>query len=158
MEPQDGLVSEDVWSLLSDDQGGAWVGTLKGLLRLGPGGHLLPGPKELEKLHVQCMARQGDHLWLGTDKGLAELDPKGHFLALHDPREVIGYSAVALPAAPAEDLLVGTSLGLFSFKNGIFSRAFPGNPSDKLQVLAIHVDGTHCLGWGHPGPPGAGTQ
>ena len=142
---RDGLVSEDVWALYPDDQGGAWVGTIKGLHRLGSGGRLLPGPKELGASHVQCMARQEDRLWVGTDRGLAELDPKGRFLALHDPRGVIGYSAVHCLLPRDEDLLVGTSLGLFSFKNGAFSRAFPANPSDKSQVLAVHVDENHRL-------------
>jgi signal transduction histidine kinase/ligand-binding sensor domain-containing protein len=142
---RDGLVSEDVWALYPDDQGGAWVGTIKGLHRLGSGGRLLPGPKELGASHVQCLARQGDRLWVGTDKGLAELDPKGRFLALHDPRGVIGYSSVHCLLPRDEDLLVGTSLGLFSFKNGAFSRAFPANPTDRSQVLAIHLDGNNHL-------------
>jgi len=100
---------------------------------------------------------EGDRLWVGTDRGLAELDPKGRFLALHDPRGVIGYSAVHCLLPRDGDLLVGTSLGLFSFKNGAFSRAFPANPSDKSQVLAVHVDENHRYGWGPPTTSSCGS-
>jgi signal transduction histidine kinase/ligand-binding sensor domain-containing protein len=135
-----GLVSEDVWVLFPDDQGGAWVGTTQGLFRLGPGGRLLPGPKELAKVHVQCMARRDKRLWVGTDKGLAELDERGRFLALHVPREETGYVAVHCLLARDQDLLVGASTGLLTFKDGTFQKAFPGNPVDKWQILALHQD------------------
>ncbi len=142
---QDGLATEDVWALLPDEERGAWVGTMKGLHRLGPGGRLLPGPKELAKAYVQCLVRRSDRLWVGTDQGLAELDLKGHFLKLHDQIKDTGYSAVHCLFPRESDLLVGTSLGLFSFKDGAFSRPYPGNPADKLQVLAIHEDPQHRL-------------
>jgi signal transduction histidine kinase len=140
-----GLVSEDVWVLHPDDQGGAWVGTTRGLFRLGPGGRLLPGPKELAKVHVQCMALRDKRLWVGTDKGLAELDERGRFLALHVPREETGYSAVHCLLPRAEDLLVGASTGLLTFKDGTFQSAFPGNPVDKWQILALHQDASGRL-------------
>jgi len=140
-----GLVSEDVWALFPDDRGGAWVGTLKGLHRLGPGGRLLPGPSELGTSHIQCMVRWGGHLWVGTDHGLAELDSNGHFLGLHDPLALVGYSAVHCLVPREEDLLVGSSLGLLSFKNGGFSLAFPGSPADGLQILSIHQDASRRL-------------
>ncbi len=135
-----GLVSEDVWVLHPDDQGGAWVGTTQGLFRLGPGGRLLPGPRELAKVHVQCMVLRDKRLWVGTDKGLAELDERGRFLALHVPLEETGYSAVHSLLSRAEDLLVGSSKGLLRFKDGTFQEAFPGNPVDKWQIVALHQD------------------
>jgi signal transduction histidine kinase/ligand-binding sensor domain-containing protein len=140
-----GLVSEDVWALFPDGQGGAWVGTMKGLHRLGPGGRLLPGPRELEKTHIQCMIQWEGRLWVGTDRGLAELDLDGHFRALYDPLAVAGYSAAHCLMTRGEDLLVGTSLGLLSFKNGGFRRAFPGSPANDLQILAMHQDATGRL-------------
>lgn len=140
-----GLVSEDVWVLHPDGQGGAWVGTTQGLHRLGPGGRLLPGPSELAKVHVQCMAERDNRLWVGTDKGLAELDERGRFLALHVPREETGYSAVHCLLPRAEDLLVGSGKGLLRFKDGTFQSAFPGNPVDKWQILALHQDASGRL-------------
>ena len=141
----DGLVSQEVWSFFPDGHGGAWVGTHKGVQRLGPGGRLLPGPKELATTHVQAMVRVGDRFWACTDKGLAELDAEGRFVALHDPLSLVGYTSVHCLIPREDDLLVGTSLGLLSFKDGTFSRAFPGTPTDKLQVLALHQDTSRRL-------------
>jgi signal transduction histidine kinase len=143
---RDGLVSEDVWALHADDEGGAWVGTFKGLHRLGPGGKLLPGPKALEKVNVQCIVRHDDRLWVGSDKGLAELDPKGRVLALHDPAGTAGgYSSVHCILPRQDDLLIGSSFGLLSFRNGAFTRAFPGNPMDNMQILSLHLDKSQRL-------------
>ena len=136
----DGLVSDDVWALQPDDRGGTWVGTMKGLYRLGQGGRLLPGPKEMAKVHIQCMAQEGQHLWAGTDKGLAELDVSGRFVAFHAPVEDGSFPSVHALLVHGEELLVGTSVGLFSFKNGTFKKAYPDDPFGSLQVLAIHQD------------------
>jgi signal transduction histidine kinase/ligand-binding sensor domain-containing protein len=140
-----GLVSEDVWVMHPDNQGGAWVGTTQGLFRLGSGGRLLPGPRELAKAHVQCIAARDKRLWVGTDKGLAELDEQGRFLALHVPMEETGYSAVHCLLPRTEDLLVGSGKGLLRFKDGTFQLAFPGNPVDKWQILALHQDASGRL-------------
>jgi signal transduction histidine kinase/ligand-binding sensor domain-containing protein len=142
---RDGLVSEEVWALQTDEQGGAWVGTMKGLHRLGSAGRLLPGPQALQKAHIECLTRTADRLWAGTSLGLAELDSKGRFLALFNPLEAVGYPEIHCVVPRESDLLVGTSLGLYSFKNGVFSKAFPGNPTDKQQILALHLDASHRL-------------
>ncbi len=143
---RDGLVSEDIWALHPDHEGGVWVGTFKGLHRLGPNGRFLPGPKELEKANIQSIVRQGDRLWVGSDKGLAELDSKGRVLALHDPAgSAGGYSSIHCILPREEDLLVGSSFGLLSFKQGAFSRVFPGNPLDSMQIMALHLDKSRRL-------------
>jgi len=134
------LVSQDVWVLHEDGDQGAWVGTVKGLYRLGPGGRLLPGPKELAQVHVQSMIRHGGRLWVGTDKGIMELDARGQFLASHDPVEQAGYPAVHCLLPWGEDILAGTSEGLLLFRQGTFRRAFADDPTRKLQILSMHQD------------------
>jgi len=137
---REGLASQDIWVVREDGRGGAWIGTMKGLYRMGPGGAISPGPAALAKVQCQAVARWGDRLWVGTDKGLAELDPDGRFLALHDPVDQVGFSAVHCLLAREEELLVGTSQGLMRFRNGHFEEAFPDDPARKLQILAVHLD------------------
>ena len=135
-----GLASQDVWALHDDGQGGAWIGTMKGLYRLGAGGRMVQGPRELGKFHIQSMARQGGRLWVGTDKGLAELTEDGRFLALHDPVALVGYSAVHCLVPHEDGLLLGTSQGVLSYRSGRFEVPFPDDPSRPLQILALHED------------------
>jgi len=136
-----GLGSQDVWMLQDDGQGGAWIGTLKGLYRLGSGGQLRPGPAELAKAQIQCLARQGGRIWVGTDKGLAELDERGRFLALHDPMDQVGFSAVHCLLDQDGVLLAGTSQGVLRWQGGQFQPAFGAeDPTRRLQILALHQD------------------
>ncbi len=142
---RDGLPSEDVWLLHEDGGGGAWVGTLKGLIRLGSDQRIHPGPPELEKSHIQCMVRRGNRLWVGTDMGLVELDLQGRFLGRHHPVPETGYTSVHCLLVRGEELLVGTSVGLFSFERGGFHRYLAGGPLDHIQVLALHADARQRL-------------
>ena len=136
-----GLTSPDVWMLQDDGQGGTWIGTLKGLFRLGSGGQLRPGPPELAKAQIQCLALQGGRIWVGTDKGLAELDAGGRFLALHDPTDQVGFSAVHCLLDQDGVLLAGTSQGVMRFQDGQFQAAFGAeDPTRRLQILALHRD------------------
>ena len=137
---KDGLPSQDVWMLHDDGGGGAWVGTLKGLCRLGADQRIHPGPRELEKSHAQCMVRQGKRLWVGTDMGLAELDLQGRFLGQHHPVQATGYTSIHCLLARSEDLVVGTSAGLFLFEQGAFHRYQANSPLDRVQILALHAD------------------
>ena len=145
-----GAVGEDVWRLLPDGQGGSWVGTMRGLFRLGPGNRLLPGPKELEANMILCLVRQGRRLWVGTDQGLAELDEQGRFLARHLSPEEPGYQAIQCLIPWAAGLLCGTDRGLYGFKDGTFQVPFPQAPFQSRKILAVQEDGHGRLWVGTP--------
>ena len=134
-----GLASQDVWMLHDDGHGGAWIGTMKGLYHLA-GGRILPGPPELGLVHILAMVRQGGRLWAGTDKGLAELGEDGRFLGLHDPAELVGYSAINCLLAEPDGLLVGTGQSLVRYRRGAFETAFQDDPTHAMQILALHQE------------------
>jgi len=140
-----GLAGQEVWALRGDAQGGAWIGTTKGLFRLAPDGGIRPGPRELAQVQSECVLGQGGRLWVGTDKGLAELDGQGRFLAMHDPVGQVGYSSAHCLAVQDGTLLVGSSQGLLRFRDGHFERAFPSDPTQGLQVLSLELDARQRL-------------
>ncbi len=142
---KDGLPSEDVWMLHEDGGGGAWVGTMKGLCRLGGDQRIHPGPRELAKSHIQCMVRQGSRLWVGTDLGLVELDLQGRVLRQHSPMKGTAYTPVHCLLARGEELFVGTSTGLLRFEQGTFHRFLADGPADRVQILALQADARQRL-------------
>ena len=135
-----GLTSQDVWTLHDDGQGGAWIGTMKGLYRLVSGARIVPGPAELAKVQIMAMVRQGGRFWLGTGKGLVELGEDGQFRGLYDPVAQVGYSAINCLLAEEDGLLVGTGQGLLRFRGGRFEPPFREDPTHQLQILALHQE------------------
>ncbi len=135
-----GLPSSEVWALESDRQGGVWVGTNKGICRWVNGRIVSGGPKELQEAAVVRLLVHQDRLWAGTDLGLFELDLQGRFLKRHRPPAEVGPQATydLLPFGPG--LLVGTSLGLYDFRDGLFTKQVVNAPFASLPITCIDQD------------------
>lgn len=78
---EDGLSSDNIWSLTQDDNGDIWVGTDKGLDRLDPGTGRVERftPENSGLTHARIWGLHQDSagiVWIGTHKGLSFFDPE----------------------------------------------------------------------------------
>jgi signal transduction histidine kinase/streptogramin lyase len=138
-DSRQGLPSDEVWTLLADGGGGAWVGTTKGMARWS-GGRILPGPAEIGDVSVnQFLLHQG-RLWAGTTRGLAELEPSGKFISLSLPPQEVATRVITQMLPRPWGLLVGTSLGPYTFRAGQFKKAYPESPVAKESVATLGED------------------
>ena len=136
---RDGLPSNEVWTMVPDGRGGAWLGATKGLAHW-TGGRILPGPPALKEVGVnQFLVHQG-RLWAGTSQGLAEMDLDGRFISLSTPPQEVGSPNVTQMLPRPWGLLVGTQLGPYSFREGRFKKAYSGSPVAKVEVTTLDED------------------
>ena len=136
---RNGLPSNEVWTLLSDGRGGAWVGLTKGLVHWTEG-RIQPGPPALLEMGVNQLLRHEGRLWAATTKGVAELDLDGRFLSLSAPPQEVGGAFVSQLLPRPWGLLVGTQLGPYSFREGQFKKVYSGSPVAKLEVNTLNED------------------
>jgi len=156
---REGLPSPEVWTMAADGRGGAWLGATKGIAHW-TGGRILPGPAAMKDLAVnQFLLHQG-RLWAATNQGLAELDLDGRLLHLTPPPQEVGSPMVSQMLPRPWGLLVGTQLGLYSFREGQFKKAYPGSDAARMEVTTLDEDaqGQLWLGtlhglYGLVGPP-----
>lgn len=135
----DGLPSVDIWVLTPSGPGRLWVGTGKGLVTL-ENGRIRPGPKELSTALITAVLPHLGRYWVGTDEGLFELDAHGKVLARHQPPQEVGQTMVG-PLLPRPwGLVVGTPLGLYTFRNGQWAKAFRDTPTAGLPIMSAHQD------------------
>jgi signal transduction histidine kinase/ligand-binding sensor domain-containing protein len=137
---RDGLPADDTWALLADGQGGAWIGTDRGLAHWKDGRVTAAGPREMARASVLTLTRHGDHLLAGTDDGVFELDRQGRLLNhLHLPsRAETDLVTDILPRNGR--LLLGTDSGLWELKDGHLQRAFPGLPWSSESITTLTTD------------------
>jgi len=134
----------DIWVLAVVAPGKIWVGTGKGLAVLEDG-RLRPGPKELATALITAVLPHMGRLWVGTDEGLYELDPSGRVMGHHLPPPELGQTLVGPLLRKPWGLLVGTPLGLYTFRDGQWNKAFQDTPLATLSVLALHEDSDGTL-------------
>lgn len=136
---KDGLPSVDIWVLATAGPGRFWVGTGKGLVSL-EGGRIRPGPKALSTALITAVVPHLGRLWVATDEGLFELDTAGRVLARHQPPQEVGQTMTGPLIRRPWGLLVGTPLGLYTFRNGNWNKAFRDTPTATLPIMALHED------------------
>ena len=144
-----GLPSDQVWTLEADGQGGAWVGTSKGMVHWKDG-RLLPGPVELKTAFVNQFLRHQGRLWVGTSDGLAELDLNGNFIARSQPPQEVATLNVSQMLATPGGLLVGTGLGPYTVQAGHWKKAYPDAPVALLEIRTLGEDAQGQLWVGTP--------
>jgi signal transduction histidine kinase/ligand-binding sensor domain-containing protein len=142
---KDGLASSEGWVGLADGQGGAWIGTSRGLNHLTPDGRLRPGPKEMDLVTPSVLMKWRDRLWAACDLGLFELALDGRFIARHRPPKEVGQDLVSGIVPKPDGLLVGTRQGLWLFHDGTFERRFPDAPFAELTVNTLMEDASGAL-------------
>lgn len=147
---EEGLPSTEVWALINHRKGGVWVGTNKGMVRWLNGKLLKEGPKELEEAAVVCLLYHQNRLWAGTDRGLFELDEDGRFLHRYRPPEEVGPESTYDLLPFGSGLLVGTSLGLYDFREGRFTRQLPKAPFANLSINSLNQDSQGTIWVGTP--------
>lgn len=137
---EQGLPATEVWALTHHPKGGVWVGTNKGMIRWLDGKLLREGPTNLEDAAVICLLYHQGRLWAGTDRGLFELEEDGRFLHRYRPPAEVGPLSTydLLPFGPG--LLVGTSLGLYDFREGRFTRQLPNAPFARIGINSLNQD------------------
>ncbi len=135
-----GMASGECWSPLGDGQGGAWVGTDRGLVHWHPDGRLERGPKELDLVTVVALAKHDGHIFAGTDQGIYELDERGRYVShWPTPREQ-GLNQVFNLMVDGPDLLVGLRLGVYAFKDGKWEKRFLEAPFADQSINAMARD------------------
>lgn len=165
------ISSNQVHSLLVDDEGVLWAGTDRGLDRItldGSGGDLLnithyrepPGLEPGDELAIHDIYQ--DHsgrIWAGTDQGLALLDPVENSMILYSYQPGNEYSissndVQSILQDRQGTLWIGTNYGLNRFETGSnrFYRYFhdPGNePSlvhNSVEDIAEDSQGNLVFG------------
>lgn len=136
---KDGLPSVDIWVLAPAGPGRFWVGTGKGLVIL-ENGRIVPGPKALSTALITTLISHQERLWVGTDEGLFELDASGRLIARHQPPLEVGQTLVGPLIRRPWGLLAGTPLGLYTFRDGHWNKAFRDTPTATLPIMAMHED------------------
>lgn len=141
----DGLASEEGWVGVPDGQGGAWIGTSRGVNRLTRDGRLLPGPKEMDLVTPTVLVIWKERLWAACDRGLYELGLDGRFIARHRPPKEVGQDLVSGAIPRPDGLLVGTRQGLWRFNEGRFERRFQDAPFAELTVNSMVQDSAGAI-------------
>lgn len=137
---REGLPSVDIWVLVpAAAPGRIWVGTGKGLVLL-EGGHIRPGPQALSTALITAVVPHLGRLWVGSDEGLFELDPSGRVIARHLPPPEVGQTLAGSLIRRPWGLIVGTPLGLYTFRGGLWNKAFRDTPTATLPIMALHED------------------
>ncbi|MEW6758298.1 MAG: diguanylate cyclase [Acidobacteriota bacterium] len=150
-DPVPGMV---VTSLLEDREGGVWLGGPSGVMRFGDPQVLPYGQKQGLPLGALYSVSRGlgDRLWFAGGDSLAVREG-GRFRSHPTPGLPAGAGVLCVLEDPGRGLLLGTTGGLYSFRDGCF-RPFPGGTAlSRTMVLCLYRDG---LGRIWAGTRGAG--
>lgn len=135
-----GLPSHEVWYLVPHPDGGAWVATIKGVVRW-VNGRIEPGPKEVAALNVGSLLPHLNRLWVATlEQGLLELDPRGRLVAKHPVPEEVGDPAILALLPTPSGVLVATRFGIYAFEQGQYRRFLKDTPVAKISVTCLFQD------------------
>lgn len=135
-----GLLSEDVRCFAAGPEGTTWVGTEKGLSRIGPGGLLGSVPLE-HSVRVLHLDRHGS-LWIGSsEQGLARL--RGGELQRFSTAQGLSSLSVRSFLEDREgSLWIGMADGgLNRFRDGPLATIGPPEGLAAEVVISVHADG-----------------
>lgn len=136
-----GLPANETWGLLADGQGGAWVGTDRGLARWKDGRVAAAGPREMTRTAVLTLVRKEGGFFAGTDHGLFDLDPQGRLRAHHRLPPDTGNESVANVLLFEGRWLAATGFGLWELVDGRLVRIFTNAPFATSTVTSMALDG-----------------
>jgi len=135
-----GLPGNEVWSIAPHPLKGAWVSTIKGVVRWVDG-RIEPGPKEVASLNAGSLLAHQGRLWVASlEQGLLELDLSGRFLGRHPVPEEVGDPAIVALLPQPSGVLVATRFGIFAFEQGRYRRFLQGTPVAKVAVTCFFQD------------------
>ena len=118
-----GLPSNDVWTLLSDDQEGLWIGTEGGLAHYTSAGQWQVFNKNNRTFHQELVHgllsdNQGG-LWIGTNEGLAHYTAAGQWQVFNQENSGLPIGlAYALLSDNKGGLWIGTDLWGANYRTG----------------------------------------
>lgn len=138
---KEGLPATSCWSVVSDHQGGAVIGTDLGIVRW-QGGRLTPiavGP-EFSRAAVTALVWHGDRLFGASDRGLLQVDPAFKSVTQTRVPLDLGSSAVGALLSHEGQLLVGLSRGVATFADGHFTPLPDQGPVAGQVVSALGRD------------------
>lgn len=112
-----GLPDENVQSIVEDDDGNLWIGTMQGLCRFDGEKFIIYGKEpEFSRLHHQCSAKDAKgHLWFGILMGgLYRYDGK-HFQQLTMADGLPSNCITGLILQPDGSMIIGTYHGIIQY-------------------------------------------
>jgi PAS domain S-box-containing protein len=122
----DGLKNNVVKAILKDSRGYMWYGTDKGVTRSDGVNYVTYTMEEgLTNDNIHAIFEDHDHnIWIGTDEGASRLDTTGTFTRFSDKETFTEYGVSCFYQGENSDLLIGTSEGVFQFRNDTFTLRF----------------------------------
>lgn len=109
------LRNVQVTSMIEEEDGGFWIGTQKGLVRLFPGGnfHVYSGKDGLPSATINTLYRDRENnLWIGTALGLAKWVSKNSIVYYNTPDKAFKNDVIAAYYLDKEKIILGTEHGL----------------------------------------------
>ena len=135
-----GLPSNELWCAVPDGQGGAWIGTDRGLARWREGRVVAAGPRELARTSVITLAWDQGRLLAGTERGLFGLDPAGRTLFHAALPKEMGTAEVDDILRYQGQLLLGTTVGLWRLEGQRLVQAYREAPFATAPVTCMTED------------------
>jgi ligand-binding sensor domain-containing protein/tetratricopeptide (TPR) repeat protein len=133
-DARSGLPADEVLSLLADPNGSVWLGTTRGLARFDTS-WVLPetlGSEEKPPRAPLFVSRAGK-VYVATDAGFLERGA-GRSGEYFGKREGIGARVTAFAEDGEGDLWVGTTGGLYRFRDGSIDEFLPPEPRQEFYV------------------------
>lgn len=135
-----GLPSDELWCLLPDDRGGAWVGTDRGLVRWREGRVAPVGLAALARTTVLTLVRDQGRILAGTEQGLFLLDAEGRLLGHLSLPASLGTDEIDDVLRYEGHLLVGTPVGLWRVEGDRMLPTFQDAPFSATNVTCMAAD------------------
>ncbi len=138
-KPQ-GLPSNELWCAVPDGQGGAWIGTDRGLARWRQGRVAPAGPRDLSRTSVITLVWDQGRLLAGTERGLFVLDPAGRALFHAALPPEMGTEEVDDVLRYQGQLLLATPVGLWRLEGQRLVQAYREAPFATTSVTCMTAD------------------
>ena len=142
------LTNAQVITMAEEQDGSFWIGTLKGLVRLFPGGnfHVYSEKDGLPSDRIHCLYSDKEkNLWIGTSLGLAKWVSRNNVVFVNTETQDFRNDVIAMSSSGDQKIILKTDNGLkdFNFQTKEFKNIeVPGNqfpvPVAGTYPLLIH--------------------